>query len=128
MTQLPPAQLPTVDIKNEFYWDDVISSMNSVMQHHRGTAFMLGRGAPYRMAGKSGTAQVFSVAQEEEYNEDEIEERLRDHALFISFAPLDNPTIAVAVIIENGSSGSSVAGPVAKAMMDHYLGYENAAE
>ncbi len=75
------------------------------------------------MAGKSGTAQVFSVAQEEEYDEEEIEERLRDHALFISFAPLDNPSIAVAVIVENGSSGSRVAAPIARAIMDAYLGY-----
>ena len=127
-TELDPAQLPTVDIKNEFYWDDVIASMNSVMQHHRGTAYMVGKDAPYRMAGKSGTAQVFSVAQDKEYNEEEIEERLRDHALFISFAPLENPAIAVAVIIENGSSGSSVAAPVAKAMMDRYLGYGDAAD
>ena len=80
------------------------------------------------MVGKSGTAQVFSVAQDEEYNEEEIEERLRDHALFISFAPLENPSIAVAVIIENGSSGSSVAAPVARAIMDHYLGHANATE
>ena len=88
----------------------------------------VGRNAPYRMAGKSGTSQVFSVAQDEEYNEEEIEERLRDHALFISFAPLEDPGIAVAVIIENGSSGSSAAAPVAKAIMDRYLGYEDATQ
>ena len=58
----------------------------------------------------------------------EIEERLRDHALFISFAPLENPTIAVAVIIENGSSGSTAAAPVARAIMDRYLGYTNATQ
>lgn len=128
LTTLEPAPLPAVDIKNEFYWDEVIRSMNSVLQNVRGTAFMVGQNAPYQMAGKSGTAQVFSVAQEEEYNEEEIEERLRDHALFIAFAPLDAPKIAVAVIIENGSSGSSVAGPVAKAMMDRYLGYDDATD
>ena len=82
-----------------------------------------GRDAPYQMAGKSGTAQVFSVAQEDEYNEDEVDERLRDHALFVSFAPLENPRIAVAVVIENGSSGSRVAAPIARAIMDEYLGY-----
>jgi len=80
-------------------------------------------GAPYSMAGKSGTAQVFSVAQEEEYDEDEIAERLRDHALFIAFAPVDNPQIAVAVVVENGSSGSGVAAPIARAVMDQYLGF-----
>ena len=57
------------------------------------------------------------------YDENELEERQRDHALFISFAPFNNPRIAVAVIVENGSSGSSVAAPVAKAVMDEYLGY-----
>jgi penicillin-binding protein 2 len=73
------------------------------------------------MAGKSGTAQVFTVAQEDEYDEDEISERLRDHALFISFAPVENPQIAVALIVENGSSGSRVAAPIARAVMDAYL-------
>ncbi len=123
-----PERLADVGIDNVFYWDDVIRSMNSVLQDIEGTAYATGAGAPYRMAGKSGTAQVFSVAQEEEYDEDEISERLRDHALFISFAPLDEPQIAVAVIIENGSSGSRIAAPVARAMMDHYLGFANADE
>ncbi len=117
-----------VEIQNEFYWDDVIGAMNDVMQGARGTARAVGVGAPYRMAGKSGTAQVFSIGQDEEYNEDEIAERLRDHALFIAFAPLDDPQIAVAVIVENGSSGSRVAAPIARAIMDQYLGYNDAAQ
>ncbi|MEE4162021.1 MAG: penicillin-binding protein 2 [Woeseiaceae bacterium] len=112
-----------VAIDNEFYWDSVIQAMNDVMQGPRGTARAVGMGAPYTMAGKSGTAQVFSVAQEEEYDEDEIAERLRDHALFIAFAPVENPQIAVAVIVENGSSGSGVAAPIARAIMDQYLGF-----
>jgi penicillin-binding protein 2 len=74
------------------------------------------------MAGKSGTAQVFSIAQEETYEEEEIEEHLKDHALFISFAPIDNPKIAIAIIVENGSSGSRTAAPIARAIMDRYLG------
>ena len=115
-----------VEIQNEFYWDDVIGAMNDVMQGVRGTARAVGAGAPYRMAGKSGTAQVISIGQEEEYDEEEIAERLRDHALFIAFAPLDNPQIAVAVIVENGSSGSRVAAPIARAIMDQYLGYNDA--
>lgn len=115
-----------VDIDNEFYWDTVIRAMHDVMQGVRGTARQVGMGAPYEMAGKSGTAQVFSVAQEEEYEEEDVTELLRDHALFISFAPLDNPQIAVAVIVENGSSGSRVAAPIARAIMDEYLGAANA--
>ena len=120
---IEPTRLEDVDVKTAENWDVVIGAMNAVMQDIGGTAYAVGGRAPYRMAGKSGTAQVFSVAQEDEYNEDEIEERLRDHALFIAFAPLDNPRIAVAVIVENGSSGSRVAAPIAKAVMDEYLGY-----
>ncbi|MFQ5609424.1 MAG: penicillin-binding transpeptidase domain-containing protein, partial [Woeseiaceae bacterium] len=78
------------------------------------------------MAGKSGTAQVISVAQDEEYDEEEVDERLRDHALFMSFAPVEDPQIAVFVIVENGSSGSRVAAPIAREIMDKYLGYDDA--
>lgn len=118
-----PARLDDVRIDDSEYWDTVLGAMHDVMQSVRGTAWAAGGNAPYQMAGKSGTAQVFSVAQEEEYDEEEIEEHLRDHALFISFAPFDNPRIAVAVIVENGSSGSRVAAPIARAIMDEYLGY-----
>ena len=118
-----PTRIEDVNIDNESHWNVVLDSMHDVMQNIRGTAYATGANAPYQMAGKSGTAQVFSVAQEEEYDEEEIEERLRDHALFISFAPYDNPRIAVAVIVENGSSGSRVAAPIARAIMDKYLGY-----
>lgn len=120
-----PQREATVDIANEFYWETVLESMHDVMQGVRGTARAVGAGAPYTMAGKSGTAQVFTVAQEDEYDEDEISERLRDHALFISFAPVENPQIAVALIVENGSSGSRVAAPIARAVMDAYLEYDN---
>jgi penicillin-binding protein 2 len=122
-TLVSPKRLDDVRIDSEEHWDAVIGGMHDVMQSVRGTAWAVGGNAPYQMAGKSGTAQVYSVAQEDEYDEDEIEERLRDHALFISFAPLDNPRIAVAVVIENGSSGSRVAAPIARAIMDKYLGY-----
>ena len=123
-----PVRLDDVELENEMHWDEVIGAMNSVMQGVRGTARAVGNNAPYRMAGKSGTAQVFSVAQDEEYDEDEIEFRLRDHALFVAFAPLDNPQIAVAVIVENGSSGSRVAAPIARAIMDYHLGYTDASD
>ena len=128
-TIIAPRRLPDVKISNDFYWDNVIDAMHDVMQGPRGTARAVGFGAPYQMAGKSGTAQVVSIAQDEEYDEEELEERQRDHALFIAFAPLEDPQIAVAVIVENGSSGSGVAAPIAKAIMDEYLGYDdNAAD
>lgn len=120
-TIVQPESLGNIGISNEFYWENVLEAMHDVMQGPRGTARAVGTGATYEMAGKSGTAQVVSIAQDEEYNEEELEERLRDHALFVSFAPFDEPRIAVAVIVENGSSGSGVAAPIAKAVMDAYL-------
>ena len=120
-TLIAPQRLPDVDIDNDVFWDSVLAGMHDVMQSNTGTARAVGRNAPYEMAGKSGTSQVFSVAQDEEYDEEEIDERLKDHALFISFAPFDDPRIAVAVIVENGSSGSRVAAPIARALMDEYL-------
>ncbi len=122
-TMVDPEWLGNVAFGNEFYWDNVLEAMHDVMQGPRGTARAVGTGAPYEMAGKSGTAQVISIAQDDEYDEEEIQERQRDHALFVSFAPFDDPKIAVAVIVENGSSGSGVAAPIAKAVMDQYLGY-----
>ena len=115
-------ELDAIKIDNQKHWEEVISAMQNVMQGN-GTARNVGKDAPYRMAGKSGTVQVISIGQEEEYDEDNIEEKFRDHALFISFAPTESPKIAVSVIIENGQSGSQVAAPIAKAIMDKYLGY-----
>jgi penicillin-binding protein 2 len=120
----PAERLGDIELRDPAHWDTVIGAMHDVMQGPRGTARAAGLNAAYEMAGKSGTAQVFSIAQEEEYDETEIEEQLRDHALFIAFAPLDEPRIAVAVIVENGSSGSRVAAPIARQIMDQYLGYE----
>jgi len=116
-------RLDDVDVEIDSHWDTVIDAMHEVMHGLRGTARAAGLNAAYEMAGKSGTAQVFSVAQEEEYEEEEVAERLRDHALFIAFAPVDNPRIAVAVIVENGSSGSRFAAPIARQIMDQYLGF-----
>ncbi len=124
--QVTPVRLPDAGIANEFYWESIIQALNDVLQGATGTARATGLGAPYTMAGKSGTAQVFSVAQDETYDEEEIEERLRDHAHFIAFAPVEEPAIAVAVVVENGSSGSRVAAPIAKAIIDRHLGYDDA--
>ena len=128
-SMIQPERQADVEISNDFYWENVIEAMHDVMQGPRGTARAVGTGAPYEMAGKSGTAQVISIAQDEEYDEKELDERQRDHALFISFAPIENPRIAVAVIVENGQSGSGVAAPIARSIMDEYLGFgDNASE
>jgi penicillin-binding protein 2 len=91
------------------------------MHGARGTARIVGESAAYRIAGKSGTAQVVAIKQGEKYDRSKIQERHRDHALFIAFAPADNPKIAVAVMIENGESGSGVAAPIVKQVMDAWL-------
>jgi len=122
-TMYPAERLADIRLTDEHNWDAVIAGMHAVMQGARGTARAAGMNAQYQMAGKSGTAQVFSIAQEEEYDEELVDLLLRDHALFVSFAPLDNPRIAVAVVVENGSSGSRVAAPIARQIMDEYLGY-----
>lgn len=111
------------DTKPE-YWDAVIGGMEEVMHGARGTARKATERSEYRMAGKSGTAQVVAIAQNAKYNSAALQERHRDHALFVAFAPVDAPQIAVAVMLENAEGGSSQAAPVARAMMDaHLLGY-----
>lgn len=102
-------------------WNRVIRAMVKVVHGSKGTARRVGIGATYRMAGKTGTAQVFGVAQNEEYDAEKIQKRLRDHGLFIAFAPADDPRIAVAVVVENGGSGSGAAAPVARKVIDYYL-------
>ncbi len=101
--------------------DDVISAMINVVHGARGTARTLKQGINYQIAGKTGTAQVFTVKQEEKYNEDEISFKHRDHALFMTFAPANDPQIAVAVIVENGGHGGSVAAPIAGKIMKQFL-------
>ncbi|HTN33696.1 MAG TPA: penicillin-binding protein 2 [Marinobacter sp.] len=118
---LPAHTHEPLKLKNPDDWEFVVKAMEEVMHGRHGTARRAGENAPYRMAGKSGTAQVFSLAEDEEYDADEIRERLRDHALFVGFAPAENPKIAVSVIVENGGGGSSTAGPVARAIFDAWL-------
>jgi len=100
-------------------WERVIRDMVGVTQ--RGTAAAIGAHAPYVFGGKTGTAQVFTVARTERYNAKNINERLRDHSWFIAFAPADAPRIALAVIEENGGAGASAAAPIARKVLDAYL-------
>ena len=86
-----------------------------------GTAASVGANAGYSIAAKTGTAQVIGIKQNEKYNEKAINERHRDHALFVAYAPAQAPTIALAVIVENGGHGGSAAGPIARKVMDYYL-------
>jgi len=114
-----PALSRQLDL-NPHYLDRVIHAMSRVVEDARGTAKRI-RTDAYRIAGKTGTAQVFTVGQNERYRESQVAERMRDHALFVAFAPLEEPRIAVAVIVENGGHGGAQAAPVARQVMDAYL-------
>ena len=113
--------LQPVTVRRDSLWDPIIEAMVNTMHQPYGTAFRTGRDALYQMAGKTGTAQVFGLAEDEEYDEELVPEKLRDHALFVGFAPADDPRIAVAVIVENGGSGGRVAAPIARQVVDAYL-------
>ncbi|AKX46133.1 penicillin-binding protein 2 [Thiopseudomonas alkaliphila] len=121
--QAPVDPEPIADIvfKDASSWTLAKRGMESVVHGARGTARKVGQNAAYRIAGKSGTAQVVAIKQGERYNRNKLNERHRDHALFVAYAPADRPEIAVSVMIENGESGSGVAGPVAKQVMDAWL-------
>jgi penicillin-binding protein 2 len=111
--------LPPVQAKPE-HWDAVHDAMRDVVHGERGSARKIGVDIPYMMAGKTGTAQVIGIAQNAVYKEEEVAERHRNHGLFIAFAPLEAPTIAVAVLVENGG-GSSAAYPIAREVIDTWL-------
>lgn len=116
---IPPSS-HAIPIASQQNWEDVRVAMLNVVEGARGTAKRI-RTEQYRIAGKTGTAQVFTVAQDEEYDEEGLAKKLRDHALFVAYAPAEDPKIAVAVIVENGGHGGSVAAPIARAIMDAYL-------
>ena len=124
----PPPPLPEVAGLTAQDWELIVDAMEDVV--HRGnkgfrgngTAWAyIGRDISYRMAGKSGTAQVVEIKQGEEYDEEELDEYNRKHVWFIAFAPADDPVIALSVLVENGGGGSSVAAPVARQVVDSYL-------
>jgi len=102
--------------------NNITAAMVNVIHDPHGTAKSIGKNIAYQIAGKTGTAQVFNIKQDAKYNENDIDFKLRDHALFISFAPADDPKIAVAVIVENGGHGGSVAAPIAGQVIKQFLG------
>jgi len=108
-------------LKNPANWDEMDRAMEGVITHYQGTARGLKHNLNYSMAAKTGTAQVVGIKQNEEYDSEALLERQRDHALFVSFAPVDNTQIAVAAVVENGESAGKAAGPIAKKVTDRYL-------
>ena len=116
-----PDPMPDIVLRDPSNWAKVNHGMQQVVHGARGTARVAGVGAQYLIAGKSGTAQVVAIKQGEKYDRSKVQERHRDHALFVGFAPANNPQITVSVMIENGEAGSRVASPVVRKVMDAWL-------
>lgn len=111
-------QITGVDQKT---WEIAREGMHRVLYGNRGTARKAFYNTPYQAGGKSGSAQVFGLAENQKYNADELKEHLRDHALFTAFAPFDKPQVVVAMVLENAGGGSSNGGPIARKIFDHML-------
>ncbi len=116
-----PVVTTQIPLKDRHNLEIQIQNLTDVVHTNRGTAYGIGYNSPYKIAGKTGTAQVKSVAQGQSYSEKATPERYRDHALFVSFAPVGDPKVAVSVIVENGGHGSSAAAPIARKVMDYLL-------
>lgn len=118
-TLIEPRPLPPVKARSAQFWETITAGMIQVIEG--GTAHKIGIGAKYRIAGKTGTAQVFTLGQGQRYDAKRLAKHLLDHALFVAFAPVEDPRIAVAVIAEHGGGGSSTAAPMARKVMDAWL-------
>ena len=116
-----PVILEDVKLRRSSDWERLHKAMEDVMHGRMGTARRSGADSTYRIAGKTGTAQVKGIKQDEEYDAEKIAERLRDHGLFVGWAPAKNPAIVIAVVVENGGGGSSAAAPLARQLFDTYL-------
>ncbi|AJP43835.1 penicillin-binding protein 2 [Alteromonas australica] len=118
---LPLKTLRPLQFKQQENIDIVLNAMHDVVHGSEGTARSVFRDAPYQSAGKTGTAQLFSVGQDEKYDADKVDERLRDNAMYVGYAPFEAPEISVTVVLENAGGGSSNAAPVAREIMDFYF-------
>jgi penicillin-binding protein 2 len=112
---------PLFDLKIDPEHLKLVKSAMEAVTKPGGTAVSASYGAPYRIAGKTGTAQVIAIKQGEKYDAKKVSEYNRDHAWFIAFAPAEKPRIAMAVLVENGGHGSTTAAPIARKVMDYYL-------
>ncbi len=118
---IPLRPIKPIHLKNEEHWQVIQESMERVVHGSRGTARSLNRNLDYRLAGKTGTAQVKSIAQGERYNQDELDRRHHDHAWFSAYAPAENPQIVVTALVENGGSAARTSGPMVRTVIDAWL-------
>jgi penicillin-binding protein 2 len=121
-TAFPHGDIPDITLTNDSDWDRMFTAMDHVITGTHGTARALRANLDFPIAGKTGTAQVVGIEQDAEYDSEALQERLRDHAWFMAFSPIDKPQIAIAVIVENGESSGRTAAPIAQAIINKYLG------
>ncbi|CAM4099675.1 penicillin-binding protein 2 [Pseudoalteromonas byunsanensis] len=122
ITQLFTEEKPPVQLKNPHHWQIALDAMHNTVTKTSGTAHKAFKGVTYDPAGKTGTAQVVSIAQGEKYDAKKLKERHRDNAVYTGFAPFDDPQIVVAIIVENQKAGGgSIAAPIARQIMDYYF-------
>jgi penicillin-binding protein 2 len=117
-TALDKRSMRTADLKRDHL---AVVREALIGVNKEGTAARSFANAPYLSAGKTGTAQVIGIKQGEKYVESKVQEELRDHSLFIAYAPADNPRIAVAVVVENAGFGARTAAPLTRKVLDYYL-------
>lgn len=122
---LPPQNFPAIILKNKNYWNIVLKGMHEVVSSPVGTGFRSFKTASYTVAGKSGTAQVVSIKEGQHFTKYKILLHRKDNALFVAFAPYENPEIAVSAILENAGGGSSKAAPMVRKILDEYFNNKN---
>ncbi|EAW27352.1 cell elongation-specific transpeptidase of penicillin-binding protein 2 (peptidoglycan synthetase) [Alteromonadales bacterium TW-7] len=121
VTQINNEEKPPVVLNNPNNWRIAIDAMHNTVTKVTGTAHKAFKGVNYDPAGKTGTAQVVSIAQGEKYDAESLKERQRDNAIYVGFAPYNNPQIVVSIVVENNGGGSTVGAPIARQLMDYYF-------
>ena len=116
-----PHFMAPIDLGTDEQWSVVYDGMLGAVYGPGGTAYAVGLGSKYKIAGKTGTAQVIAIKQNEKYHAKDVAERNRDHAWFIAYAPADDPKIAISVLVENGGFGATAAAPIARKVLDAFL-------
>ncbi|KZN50706.1 penicillin-binding protein 2 [Pseudoalteromonas luteoviolacea] len=119
--QMYTEEKPPVVLKNPHHWKIALDAMHNTVKKARGTAHKAFLGATYDPAGKTGTAQIVSIAQGEKYDAESLKEKHRDNGIYVGFAPYNDPRIVVTVIVENQGGGSTIAAPIARKLMDYYF-------
>ncbi|MGS0497258.1 penicillin-binding protein 2 [Pseudoalteromonas mariniglutinosa] len=121
VVQINNEEKPPVILKDPNHWQIALDAMHNTVTKVTGTAHKAFRGVSYDPAGKTGTAQLVSIAQGERYDAKSLKERHRDNAIYVGFAPYDDPQIVVSIVVENTGGGSTVGAPIARQLMDYYF-------